>query len=313
MIPHSHLRTGSTGSEPPRKQPIIDLLSGFTTETTPGAAAKIADYRVHLRPNATVYIAFLPGSDFADTIAVADRLRREGFNPVPHFAARSIPSRAFAEEGLAHLTGETGVNQVLLIGGAVDRPVGEFSDTMQLLGTGLFDRYGITRIGVAGHPEGSPDISDEQIRAALAWKNSFAERTDASMYVVTQFCFESRPVIEWDKRIQAEGNRLPVHVGIPGLASLKALIGHARACGVGPSMQYLTRQTRNVAKLLTVSAPDSLVTALATYRATDPGCGVQGLHLYPLGGLKKSIDWARSVIDGRFEFRADGMGFDVHD
>ena len=304
--------TGAIGSNPPRKRPIIDLLSGFTTETTPGAAAKIADYRVHLRPDSTIYITFLPGSDFADTITVAARLRREGFNPVPHFAARSIPNRAFAEEALAHLSAEAGVDHVLLIGGAVDRPVGEFSDTMQLLDTGLFDRHGITSIGVAGHPEGSPDIPDDKVRAALAWKNMFAERTDASLYVVTQFCFEADPVIEWDRRIQAEGNRLPVHVGIPGLASLKALIGHARACGVGPSMRYLTRQTRNVAKLLTVSAPDRLVTELATYRATDPDCGIQGVHLYPLGGLKKSADWVRSVIDGRFEFRADGSGFDVH-
>ena len=313
MNAHPAPSIDAVGPEPSRKRPIIDLLSGFSTETTPGAAAKIADYRAHLRPETTIYITFLPGSDFAETATVAARLRREGFNPVPHFAARSIPNRAFAEQALARLSGEVGVDHVLLIGGAVNQPIGEFSDTMQLLDTGLFDRYGITRIGVAGHPEGSPDIPDEQVRAALEWKNMFAERTDASLYVVTQFCFEADPVIEWDRRIQAEGNRLPVYVGIPGLASLKALIGHARACGVGPSMRYLTRQTRNVARLLTVSAPDRLVTALATYRATDPDCGIRGVHLYPLGGLKKSADWVRSVIDGRFEFRADGIGFDVHD
>ena len=303
-IPHA-------GAGPPVRQWIIDLLSGFTTETTPGAAGKIADYRAHLRPGATVSVTFLPGSDFADTVAVATRLRREGFNPVPHLAARSIPSRAFLEESLARLVGDAGVDQALLIGGGLDRPLGEFSDTMQLLDTGLFDKHGIARLGVAGHPEGSPDIADAQVRAALAWKNAFAERTGASLYVVTQFCFEAAPVIAWDKRIQAEGNRLPVHVGLPGLATLKALIGHARACGVGPSMRYLTRQARNVAKLLTVSAPDRLVTALATYRATDPGCGIRGVHLYPLGGLKKSARWAQAVVDGRFEMRADGEGFEV--
>ena len=303
-VPHA-------GAGPPVRQWIIDLLSGFTTETTPGAAGKIADYRAHLRPGATVSVTFLPGSDFVDTVAVATRLRREGFNPVPHLAARSIPSRAFLEEGLARLVGDAGVDQALLIGGGLDRPLGEFSDTMQLLDTGLFDRHGIARLGVAGHPEGSPDIADAQIRAALAWKNAFAERTGASLYVVTQFCFEAAPVIAWDKHIQAEGNRLPVHVGLPGLATLKALIGHARACGVGPSMRYLTRQARNVAKLLTVSAPDRLVTALATYRATDPGCGIRGVHLYPLGGLKKSARWAQAVVDGRFEMRADGEGFEV--
>ena len=313
MNPNPVLRADRTDSESSPKQPIINLLSGFTTETTPGAAAKIADYRVHLRPDTTVFITFLPGSDFTDTIAVAARLRREGFNPVPHFAARSIPSRAFVEEGLARLTGDAGVNQVMLVGGAVDRPVGEFSDTMQLLETGVLDRYGIRRIGVAGHPEGSPDIPDDQIRSALAWKNAFAERTGAAMYVVTQFCFEAKPVIEWDRRIQAEGNRLPVYVGIPGLASLKALIGHAKACGVGPSMRYLTRQARNVTRLLTVSAPDRLVTALAAYRATDPECGIHGVHLYPLGGLRKSAQWVQSVLDGRFELRDDGARFEVHD
>ena len=311
MTPQPAGRVVDIGSKPSPRQSIVDLLSGFTTETTPGAASKIADYRAHLRPGATVFITFLPGSSFADTIAVAVRLRREGFNPVPHFAARSVPSRAFLDENLARLTGEAGVDQALLIGGAINQPLGEFSNTMQLLDTGLFDNYGIVRIGIAGHPEGSPDIPDAQIRSALAWKNAFAERTGASLYIITQFCFEAAPVIAWDRRIQAEGNRLPVYIGIPGLASLKALIGHAKACGVGPSMRFLTRQARNVTKLLNVTAPDRLVAGLAAYRATDPRCGVRGVHVYPLGGLKKSARWAQAVVDGRFEMREGGQGFEV--
>ena len=241
MTPQALGRVVGIESKPSPRQSIIELMSGFTTETTPGAAAKITDYRAHLRPGATVFITFLPGSSFADTIAVAARLRHEGFNPVPHFAARSVPSRAFLDENLARLTGEAGVDQALLIGGALNQPLGEFSNTMQLLDTGLFDRHGIGRIGIAGHPEGSPDIPDAQVRAALAWKNAFAERTGASLYIVTQFCFEAAPVIAWDRRIQSEGNRLPIYIGIPGLASLKALIGHAKACGIGPSMRFLTR------------------------------------------------------------------------
>ena len=307
--PVARIESAPPGQSP--RQSIIDLLSDFTTETTPGTAAKIADYRAHLRPGATVFITFLPGSSFADTIAVAVRLRGEGLDPVPHIAARSVPSRTFLDESLARLTGEAGVDQALLIGGALNRPLGEFSDTMQLLETGLFDKYGIGRIGIAGHPEGSPDIADRQIREALAWKNAFAERTGASLYIVTQFCFEAAPVIAWDKRIQSEGNRLPVYIGIPGLASLKALIGHAKACGVGPSMRFLTRQARNVTKLLTITAPDRLVAGLATYRATDPRCGIRGVHVYPLGGLKKSARWAQAVVDGRFEMREDGQGFEV--
>ena len=74
------------------KQGIVDLVTGFSIETTPGSALKIPDYREYLRPGATVSVTFLPGSDFADTIVTAKRLKDEGFIPAPHFAARSIPS-----------------------------------------------------------------------------------------------------------------------------------------------------------------------------------------------------------------------------
>ncbi len=293
------------------KQRIADFMTGFTAETTPGSAAKIPDYREHLRPGTAVYITFLPGSDFDDTIAVAKRLKGEGFLPVPHFAARSIPSAAFLEDKLARLVGEVGLEQVLVIGGSADKPVGDFPDTMRLLETGLFDKHGIRKFGVAGHPEGSPDISDEAIAEALRWKNDFAERSGAELYLVTQFCFEAGPVIAWDRRIRAAGNRLPIHVGVPGLATIKTLLGHAKACGIGPSMKFLTRQARNLTKLMTVSAPDRLVTDLAAYQASDPSCGIAGVHMYPLGGLHRSAKWSYAVIDGAFTMNEDGKGFSV--
>ena len=293
------------------KTAIADLLAGFTVETTPGSAAKIPDFREHLRPGTVVYITFLPGSDFADTIAVSKRLKSEGFLPVPHLAARSIPSPEFLEENLKQLTAEAGLEQVLLIGGAVEQPMGSFSDTRQLLETGLLDKYGIKRIGVAGHPEGSPDIPDEAIAEALAWKNAFAERSDAELYLVTQFCFEAGPVIAWDRHIQASGNRLPIQIGVPGLATIKTLLAHAKACGIGPSMGFLTRQARNVAKLMKVSTPDKLVAELAAYKANDPNCGIRGVHVYPLGGLRRSALWSYAVTDGEFRMAKDGKGFDV--
>lgn len=292
-------------------QQIRDFMSGFSLETTPGSAAKIRGFREHIRAGDSVYITHLHGADFNDTIDVAARLRREGFDPVPHVAARSIPSRRFLEAGLQRLRDEAGVTQVLLIAGAVDTPLGEFSDTMQVLETGLLDKYGVSRIGVAGHPEGSPDIPDEAIRQALRWKNDFARRSAAAFHIVTQFCFEPEPIIRWDRAIQAEGNTLPIHIGIPGLATIKTLLAHARACGIGPSMRVLTRQAMDIAKILTVAAPDKLVAALAAYQATHPACGIRGVHMYPLGGLKKTADWAYAVADGRFWVHPDGKGFSL--
>jgi methylenetetrahydrofolate reductase (NADPH) len=306
-----HLKSAALAVAQDQRQEIVDFMAGFSLETTPGSAAKIPDFREHVRAGTTIYITFLPGSDFNDTIAVASRLRNEGFNPVPHFAARSIASRSVLEENVARLCGEAGVTQALLIGGAVPAPLGEFSDSMQLLETGLFDKYGIRNIGVSGHPEGSPDIPEEAVKSALRWKNDFAKRTGAHLYVVTQFCFEAAPIIKWDKHIQAEGNRLPIHIGIPGLATIKTLMGHAKACGIGPSMRFISRQAMNVAKLLTVSAPDKLVAELAAYQASDPSCGIRAVHMYPLGGLKKSAQWSYRAADGDFDLNANGDGFKV--
>ena len=290
----------------PTKQNIQQFISGFTAETTPGAALKIPDFREYLRPGTVVYITFLPGSDFNDTIAVASRLRNEGFIPVPHFAARSISDQKALNENIARVTGEAGVDRVLCIAGAVDKPLGIYRDSMQLMDSGLFDKYGIKQIALAGHPEGSPDMSDQAIDVAIKWKNAFQNKTDASMYLVTQFAFEAAPIIAWDKRLQQNGNKLPIHIGIPGLATLKTLLLHAKACGIGASMKVLTKQAKNITKLLVVNTPDKLVADLADYQTNDPDCSIVGVHMYPLGGLRRSASWSYAVADGLFTLNDRG-------
>jgi methylenetetrahydrofolate reductase (NADPH) len=291
---------------------IAALLAGFTIETTPGSAAKIADYREHLRPGAVVAVTFLPGSDAQDTIATAARLRREGFEPVPHLPARSIPGALELDDWLARLSGEAGTTRCLVLGGGVARPLGPFGSSMDLLQTGLLDRHGFRRVGVAGHPEGSPDIPDAALAEALAWKNAFAARSDAAFEIVTQFVFDAAPAIAWERRIRAAGNALPIRIGLPGLASLKTLIGHARACGIGPSMQVLLKQARNLARLMSVRAPDALVADLARHRLAEPETLIRGVHMYPLGGLRRSAAWSYAVADGAFALNADESGFELH-
>lgn len=293
------------------KHQIMTLVAGFSIETTPGSALKIPDYRDLLRPGATVSVTFLPGSDFADSLATAKRLKAEGFKPAPHFAARSTPDLATFEDWLKRMQDEVGVDEAVILGGGVTHPVGNLDNSMQLLETGLLQKHGITRIGVAGHPEGSPDIAPGRVGEALAWKNDYAARTGSQLYIATQFCFEAAPIIAWDREIAAAGNRLPIHIGIPGLATLKTLINHARACGIGPSMRVLTRQARNIAKLLNVQTPDRLLIDLARYRASHADCGIVQLHFYPLGGLRRSAKWAYAVQDGDFTLAPDGSSFVV--
>jgi len=293
------------------KANILKFLENTSLEVTPGGAKKIENFRDLLRPGTTVFVTFLPGSDIADTVATVKRLHAEGMKPVPHFAARSIPSRAFFEENLKIFQDECGVDEALLIGGGVDTPVGEFASSMEILRLDLFQKYGIKKLGIAGHPEGSPDIPPADVTAALLEKNAYAKQSGIEMYITTQFCFEAEPIIEWDKRIRAEGNELPIHIGIPGLATIKTLMAHAVACGIGPSMRIIKSQAANIAKLMTTRMPDKITRDLANYQANDPQCGINQVHLYPLGGLAKSSKWLYAVMDGKFELTDEGFDLTI--
>jgi methylenetetrahydrofolate reductase (NADPH) len=300
------------------KQALIDLMGKTTLEVTPGGAAKVSDFSQILRAGCTVYVTFLQGSDFGDTMATVRRLKSEGYNPVPHFAARSIPSAQMLEESLAALQSE-GITEGLLIGGGVDKPVGEFHASIDVLRAGLFEKYGFTKLGLAGHPEGSPDISDADCALAIQQKNDYAKESAMSFYFATQFVFEAAPVLAWEKKIREQGNMLPVYVGIPGIATIKTLMRHAQHCGVGPSMRFLTRNPLDMIKLglkdsvlgKLVNAPSSepseLLRDLIEGINADPDCLIQQCHLYPLGGLKKSAEWMYKIQDGHFEI--SGKGF----
>ena len=280
------------------------LVRGFSIEVTPKAALKVERFADHLAPGSRVMITFLPGSDLADTQALALRLAEEGFRPVPHFAARSFASEKQLASFAAALA-EAGVREAVVLAGAVDEPLGPFASSMDLIGTGVFEGSGFTRLGLAGHPEGSPDIPDAALAEALAWKNQWAAaHPEMEVELVTQFCFEAEPVLAWERRIRAEGNRLPVQIGLPGPAQLKTLLLHAKNCGIGNSMRFLVKKSRDVTKLVTVNAPDQLLLGLA--QGKDPEAQVAGVHLYPLGGLRKSAAWARAVEEGRFTLKEEG-------
>jgi methylenetetrahydrofolate reductase (NADPH) len=274
---------------------VARLMSNFSIETTPRGALKVADFREHLLPGTWVYVTSLPGSDFMETLKTCKRLRDEGMEPVPHFAARSIPDEKALREYLDRATSEAGVTRVLTLGGADREPAGAFEDSATMLETGLFGHFGIESIGIAGHPEGSPDIERLLLREFGFRKIQYAQASGIQMYLVTQFVFEAKPLVDWVERIRREGNRLPVVVGIPGPASLKSLIGHASNCGVGASMKFLTKQARNVQKLLSLQAPDALARDIAHHAQRSPHLGIAGIHMFTLGAFPVTAEWARGM------------------
>ena len=111
-----------------------------------------------LPPVKDVYVTMLPGGDYVETAQKAGDLAIKGFNPVPHFPARSIADEAQLNDYVSRCK-DLGVKQALVIGGSREQ-VGVFDSSIQILETGYFEGL---KIGIAGHPEGSPDISDSNI------------------------------------------------------------------------------------------------------------------------------------------------------
>ena len=283
------------------KRQISEFITGYSIEVTPKGAKKIERFSDYLKPFTPVYVTALPGSNFFDTLDTCKRLAQENMTPVPHFTARGFKNHTDLEKAIGIASEEAGVKQVLALAGANKHPSGKFSDTISMLQTGLFDKYGIHSIGIAGHPEGSPDIDGANLKTHKQQKIQFSEMTDIDMFMVTQFVFESQPIINWIERLREEGNLLPVRVGIPGIASLKSLIQHANACGVGASKIMLLKQAKNLHKLLSLQEPNKLIRELADYSATKPESNIAGCHLYPLGGFVATSKWQSNIARGHFE------------
>lgn len=274
---------------------IEAFLRDYSIEVMPRTAEKVEDFRALLPAQTRVYIAHIEGTPIEEMVATAKRLHGDGYTVMPHFPARIIKDRATLADWIARYQGEADVKQALLLAGGVASPHGDFSDSMQLLETGLFDEAGFERLHVAGHPEGNRDIDTKgtaNVDAALKWKNDFQTRTDAQMAIATQFAFDAGPIIAWADALREAGITLPVHIGIAGPAKLQTLIKFAISCGVGPSLKVLQKRAMDVTKLLLPYEPTDVLNTLALHKAANPDFNITHVHFFPLGGIKTNANWA---------------------
>jgi methylenetetrahydrofolate reductase (NADPH) len=293
---------GRQSAAPSLHDEVRRLARNWSVELTPRETEKFGmAVREHLPAGTRVYITWLAGSEFAPSVAAAAKLRAAGLEPVPHLAARAIRDKFTLVDMLARLRGEADVQQALVIGGAVIEPKGPFDASIQVLNSGLFERHGIRRLGVAAHPEGNPDIAPAALDEALAQKNEYAVRTGTELELTTQFCFDPAPVAQWERQARAAGNRLPVVVGLAGLAGVTTLIKHARNCGVGNSIGVLLKQASKVLRLATAVDPSDLLLGLARARQADAGSAIARLHFFPFGAFEATTRYAQALEEGRFE------------
>ena len=214
-----------------------------------------------------VYITMLPGDSFKSVAEKAKDLVQSGFNPVPHFPARSIKN-LFELKEYVGMCKKNGVKQALVIGGST-QPIGDFHCSLQLLETGLFEGF---KIGIAGHPDGSPDISDSDLEKAMKDKKPYAD------YIVTQWLLDSSMIADFISK-----QTLPVHVGITGPLKISSLLKFASIVGAKNSLNFLKSNATKAVDLIKPRDPNNLIEKLKS--------STKNFHIYTFGGLKETNKW----------------------
>ena len=279
---------------------IAGMLRGYSIEINPGQPKVVDAALDRLEPGTQVFLAWIPGSNPFDCVVPAARLRRAGLVPVPHIGARHLESAKQLEELAARLVGEAGIDRVLFIGGDRDTPAGPFESSLEVMQTGVFQKAGILHLAIGGFPEGNPHMSDAVLNESLSAKVDFARRAGLKLSIVTQFCFEAKPIVSWLRAIRRNGIDVPVRVGLAGPAGVVTLARYAVRCGVGNSLHVLT-ENPSFAKLITEKGPEPIIRDLQASAGMVDGTstlGVTGLHFYVFGGFNRTLDWidAKSAL-----------------
>lgn len=279
---------------------IAGMLRDYSLELVPGDAKVVEAAAERLEPRTVVSLTWIPGSNPMHMIAPAARLRRAGLLVMPHIGARHLESKSQLDHVAELLVGEAGVDRILIVGGDRAEPAGPYDSSLAVMQAGVFQRAGITRIAVAGFPEGHPHIPVKLLDDALRTKVDFARKDGLELSIVTQFCFAAAPIVTWIRRLRANGIHVPVRVGLAGPAGLLTLARYALRCGVGNSVHVLT-ENPTFAKALVDRGPEPIIRELASSFAEDDSSaiGPAGLHFYMFGGFSKTLDWIEAVRSSR--------------
>ncbi len=265
------------------------ITDGFSLEMTAKDEGALRDAAPLIPADTPIAITYLPGEEINARVAATVAVRELGFEPMPHFSARRITSEDDFEGYLKAVVEQAGVKRCFIVAGDPPEPVGPYWDTMALIRTGAFERSGVQAIGIGGHPEGHPNMTEAECWAVLEAKVREIESRGMAALIVTQFSFDPDACLNWLKQLRARGIQCPVRMGVPGPAGIKRLLAYAARCGVGASTSVLKKYGISVTNLLGTAGPDKLVNQFA--RGLGEEHGRVRLHFYPFGGMTKTLEW----------------------
>lgn len=265
------------------------LLRRFSVELTPGDEKSIKAAAEMLPKRTEVFIANLPKGKSEAVVEAASRLRNAGLTPVPHLAARNLPSEADLTNLLKQLADRAGIDRVLVVAGDRDTPLGPYADSLDVLKSDVLAINGIEGVYLSSYPEQHPRLNAKKLAFARAEKVAAAEVRGLAVGFISQFCFETPPMVDMARDIRSEGYNQPLRIGLAGPAGPLALVKYATLCGVGPSIRAL-RDRSSLATNAMAGSTENLLAELAQAAADDPTLRIGGVHFFTFGALARTAE-----------------------
>ena len=231
-----------------------------------------------------------PTKGVDETLELSEKLIERGFKVTPHIASKCVSGERHLEAIIKKLD-ELGIESIFVPGGDRPEPMGDFNNALDLLKALKKLGHNLNKIGMAAHPEGHPDVSDEILMEALE------EKKDLADFIVTQMCFDAEILNDWMNQIHKKGIELPVWVGLPGVIERGRLLKTSLRIGVGDSLRFLRKKSQVATELMKSSIynPDDLVRDI-TEKIDINDSKLAGYHIYCFNQIETTEKWRTERI-----------------
>ena len=231
-----------------------------------------------------------PTKGVDETLELSEKLIAKGFKVTPHIASKCVSGEKHLDRIIKKLD-ELGIESIFVPGGDRPEPMGDFNNALDLLRALKKLGHNLNKIGMAAHPEGHPDVSNEVLMEALE------EKKDLADFIVTQMCFDAKILNDWMVEIHKKGIELPVWVGLPGVIERGRLLKTSLRIGVGDSLRFLRKKSQVATELMKSSIynPDDLLKDITEQNDINQ-TNLAGYHIYCFNQIETTEKWRSDTI-----------------
>ncbi|TYP89211.1 methylenetetrahydrofolate reductase [Blastococcus xanthinilyticus] len=244
----------------------------------------------HVPKDVRLTVTASPAKGQDATIDLTVALAGHGYAVAPHLSAQQVRDRGHLADIVARCR-EAGISDVFVVGGDPAETPTEFQDAHALLVALHELDHGFTEIGIGGHPEGHPAVSEDVLFQALKDKAALAT------HIKTQIVFDPAVILRWARELARRGIELPVHVGVPGAVHRQKLLRVSGGLGIGESAKFLKKQQTLLWRFFVPGgySPDKIIKGLAPHIG-KPDNHLEGFHVFTFNDLAPTEAWRQKML-----------------